>query len=325
MNGVSIVVPAYNAERTLGECLQSVTRLRWTGEIEIIVVDDGSTDKTAEIAASFSGVGVIGIAHGGAARATNTGIKAAHHDMVVLFDADALPGEDWLEKITLSFTDPSVVAVSGCAETANTGCIGKVAGYDAELRLGKVASDIDYLSTMNVACRREALLKAGLNEALKAGYDVDLTRRLKADGCRLLLRKDVRCRHYWKDNLRDYLRQQYGYAYCRLELARYSRSPRDEVAGWWMILQAPFTMLVLLLATFGTLISPWALLLLFLLPLIHLPETIILLDKKKDGCIALLPLLFTVRNLIWVWAGVRWGVSKVFKCPRSDSNARHAV
>ena len=77
--------------------------------------------------------------------------------------------------------------------------------------------DTDHLYTMNTAYRREILLEVGpLNEELLAGYDVDLSRRLRAAGYRLILRKDATCRHYWRDNLRDYLRQQYNYAYHRM-------------------------------------------------------------------------------------------------------------
>ena len=113
MNGVSIIIPAYNARHTLRECLQAATTLKWHGNLEIIVVNDGSTDDTSEIASSFSGVEVVDAPHGGAACATNLGIKAAHHDMVILLDADAVPEKGWLEKIIPSFDDPTVAAVGG--------------------------------------------------------------------------------------------------------------------------------------------------------------------------------------------------------------------
>ena len=47
MNGASIVIPAYNAGRTLRECLQAATTLKWTGAVEVIVVNDGSSDSTS--------------------------------------------------------------------------------------------------------------------------------------------------------------------------------------------------------------------------------------------------------------------------------------
>jgi len=314
VNGVSIVIPAYNAEYTLRECLQAATNLKWTGDLEVIVVNDGSTDKTAEIASSFPGVKVIDVPHGGAARATNIGIKRAQHDMMVLLDADAVLEKDWLEKIIPSFDNPAVAAVWGYVVTANRSIIGKLMGYDVESRLDRVPMNTDHLSTTNTACRRETLLEVGLlNEELKAGYDVDLSRRLKSAGYRLILRKDVRCRHYWRDDLKGYLRQQYNYAYYRMELARRSGKSSDEVTGLGMILQVPLTITLLLAACLGSLASPWTLLLLLLLPFVHLPQTFRLLISKRDACVLLLPLLFTIRNLCWVWAAMSWGIRYVTK------------
>jgi len=307
MNGVSIIIPAYNAEDTLQECLHSIAALKWDREAEVILVNDGSTDNTGEIAACFPNLKVINVTHQGAAGATNTGIKAARNDIVVLVDADAALENDWLEKILLAFDDPSVAAVGGCVVTANKSIIGKLAGYDVELRLSKAPADIDHLSTTNTAYRRQVLLDLGLlDEELKASYDVDLSRRLKTAGYSLMLNKDATCRHYWKDNLKDYLRQQYNYAYYRLTVARKFGRAHDRITGPGMILQVPFTALVLLLAVFGSLALPWAPLTLLLLPLIHLPETIVLLYQKKDIRVLLLPLLFTIRNLCWVWAAVVW-------------------
>ncbi len=314
MNGVSIVIPAYNAEHTLHECLQAATDLEWTGDLEVIMVNDGSTDKTAEIASSFPGVEVVNMPHGGAARATNIGIKKAQHDMIVLLDADAVLEKNWLEKIMPSFDNPAVAAVWGYVVTANRSIIGKLMGYDVESRLDKVPMDTDHLSTTNTACRREALFEIGLlNEELKAGYDVDLSRRLKSAGYCFILRKDVKCRHYWKDDLKGYLRQQYNYAYYRMELARRLGKPSDQVTGLGMILQTPLTITLLLAACLGSLASPRILLLLLLLPFVHLPKTFRLLISKRDACVLLLPLLFTIRNLCWVWAAMSWGIRYVTK------------
>ncbi len=312
IGSVSIVIPAHNAERTLRDCLESATTLNWTGELEVIVVNDDSTDNTSEIASSFSGVKVIDIPHGGAARATNIGIEAARHEVVVLLDADAILEKDWLGKIIPTFADPTIAAVAGYAVTANSSIIGKIVGYDVESRLNRVPMDTDHLYTMNTAYRRETLLEVGpFNEELLAGYDVDMSRRLRAAGYRLILRKDVTCRHYWRDDLRGYLWQQYNYAYYRMELAQRFGRPYDQVTGLGMILQVPFAAALVLVAFFGSLISPLAPLLLLMLPLIHLPKTLSLLISKKDACVLLLPLLFTIRNLCWGWAAVDWGIRRV--------------
>lgn len=307
MNGVSIIIPAYNAERTIEECLSAATKLEWSGNLEVIVVDDGSTDRTAIIASAFPKVQLISVPNGGASRATNIGIQAAHYDIVVSLDADAILEKDWLNKIISSFNEPNVAAVAGYALTGNRSLVGKLMGYDVELRLDRTSIYTDHLYSMNTAYRRSALVKVGMfDEGIKIGYDVDISRRLKASGYRLVLRKDAICTHYWRDDLRGYLRQQYSYAYYRLEITRRFKKAHDQVAGIGMILNVPVTAIVLLFGILGTIMCPFAPLLLLLLPAIHLPEMFTLLFKKREACVLALPFLFTLRNFAWIRAAVVW-------------------
>lgn len=311
MEGVSIIIPAYNAERTIAECLQAAINLRWPGAVEIVVVNDGSVDRTADITSSFTGVRLISVPNGGAARATNIGIQTALYDTVVSLDADAILENDWIEKIMPSFDEPMVGAVGGYAVTGNRSIVGRLMGYDVELRLDRMPKYTDHLYTMNTAYLRKALVQVGMfDEEMRIGYDADISRRLKSCGYRLVLRKDARCKHYWRDDLKGYLKQQSDYAYYRLNITRKFGRPHDRLVNISMLLQTPFTIFILLVAAFGSLISPFSPLLLLLLPLIHLPETIVLLLKKRDTCVLLLPLLFTIRNLVWSWAAMRWSMSR---------------
>jgi glycosyltransferase involved in cell wall biosynthesis len=92
---VSVVIPAYNAERFIAEAIQSV--LAQTYEVtEIIVVDDGSSDHTCEVAAGFARTRVLKQPNGGPGAARNTGIKAASGDWIALLDSDDL----WLPRKT---------------------------------------------------------------------------------------------------------------------------------------------------------------------------------------------------------------------------------
>ncbi len=307
MSGVSIIIPAYNTERTIGECLSAATNLAWPGDLEVIVVNDGSSDKTGEIASRFSGVRVINVPNGGAPRATNIGIQAAHHDIVVSLDADAILEKDWLKKIIPSFDDPSVAAVAGYALTGNKSLVGKLMGYDVELRLDKTPNYTDHLYTMNTAYRRQTVLEIGMfDETLRCAEDADISRRLIARGYRLILNKEAKCTHYWRDDLKGYLKQQYNYAYYRLDITRKFKKSHDQMANIGMILSVPFTAVVLLATTLGSITSPLAPLLLILLPLVHLPETVRLLFRKREAGILALPFLFTLRNFAWTWAAVVW-------------------
>ncbi len=94
MDGVSIIILAYNTERTIGKCIAAAKNLEHEGDLEIIVVNDGSHDKMIDIASSFPGIRVISVPNGGAARATNIRIEAALHEVLVSLDADAILEKD---------------------------------------------------------------------------------------------------------------------------------------------------------------------------------------------------------------------------------------
>jgi glycosyltransferase involved in cell wall biosynthesis len=316
--GVSIVIPAYRAEETLDACLQSVFRLSWKGEKEVIVVDDGSPDRTGEIASSYPGVQVLKTGNRGAAGATNLGFQRTRHEFFITLDADAALESDWLEKVLPLFDDPLVGAVGGFPATANQGLWGRLMGYEVESRFRKAPVEVDHLYTMNTAYRRSALEAVGLfNEEMRVGYDNDMSYRLKAAGYRLLLQKDARCRHLWRDDLGGYLKQQYLSAYYRLELLRTFGKATDDISGIGMVSQVPLTLLCLLL-------SPLFLPLLLLPFLAQAPLTLRLAAEKREPAVLLLPPFLVLRNLVWIGAAFSWtaGRLKGRFCPRDAKEGR---
>lgn len=112
---VTVVVPVYNGELLVGRCLESVFRQSYSGDIEVIVVDDGSTDRTVEVVEGFkdSRISVISQKNQGPAAARNAGIKRAKGQYLAFLDADDYWESDFLEH-TVSFLEshPEAVAVS---------------------------------------------------------------------------------------------------------------------------------------------------------------------------------------------------------------------
>src|SRR5207247_4488922 len=90
-----VVVASYNGARTLKPCLESLTRLAYP-DCQVILVDDGSTDATPEIAKEFPGILYIRQGNHGLSVARNTGIAAATGEIVAFTDSDCRPDEDWL-------------------------------------------------------------------------------------------------------------------------------------------------------------------------------------------------------------------------------------
>ena len=312
MRDVSIVIPAYNAEHTILECVHSALGQEWSGKVEVIVVNDGSTDRTGEVLSGIGAVKLVDVVNGGAARASNIGINMSNFEVVVSLDADAVLEPGWLQKVMPCFDEPGVGAVGGYPVTGNESVVGRLMGYDVELRFDKSPRLTDHLYTMNTAYLKRALVEVGmLDERMRIAYDADLSRRLRAARWQLVLCKDARCKHYWRDDLRGYLKQQYNYAYYRLTLARKLGRPDDRLVRFGMLAQVPAMLAIVAAAAIGTVFCPYALLLLLLIPLMHLPETVELLFKKRDPCVLLLPGLFTLRNLAWTYAAAVWVLKRM--------------
>lgn len=113
MTSVSVVVPARNEEDLLPACLEALTAQDYPGPVEIIVVDNGSVDSTAERARSF-GVTVVTEPRHGYVLALARGFSFATGDIVATTDADSVPPSDWISTLVRQYSEhPDVIAVGG--------------------------------------------------------------------------------------------------------------------------------------------------------------------------------------------------------------------
>ena len=109
---ISVVIPAYNEEAWIERAVQSVKQQDYPGEFEIIVVDNGSTDKTALIA-TRCGTRVVYEPKRGPSAARNAGYNAAQGEIIAFMDADSFAPPDWLRSFLKPFLDPKNVVVAG--------------------------------------------------------------------------------------------------------------------------------------------------------------------------------------------------------------------
>jgi len=114
---VSVVIPAYNEERYIGKCLESIAQQTEKPD-EIIVVDNNCTDKTPEIAKKF-GARIVKEKKQGMIAARNAGFDSAQYEIIARTDADAILPPDWIVKIKEHFKDPNLGALSGPASYFN--------------------------------------------------------------------------------------------------------------------------------------------------------------------------------------------------------------
>ncbi len=218
----SVVVCSYNGSRTIPECLAAATALDYP-DYEVIVVDDGSTDGTAEIARAYV-AHVISTPNRGLSSARNTGAKAATGEIVAYCDDDAAPDPHWLTYLTTTYLSTEHVAVGG-PNVAPPGdgvvadCVANAPGNAIHVLLSDTVAE--HIPGCNSSFRREALLEAGgFDPQFRiAGDDVDLCWRLLDRGWTIGFNPAAMVWHHRRDSIRAFWRQQrdYGRAEAMLE------------------------------------------------------------------------------------------------------------
>jgi len=118
---VSVIIPALNEEDYISQTVQAVLAQNFSGQFEIIVVDNDSSDGTSEIIRFYDGVKLLVEETKGVQIAREKGRKEAKGEILALLDADSIPPKDWLEKGISCFNDQMVVGVSGPYDYYDTG------------------------------------------------------------------------------------------------------------------------------------------------------------------------------------------------------------
>lgn len=211
----SVVICAHNAEATIAECLRHTCALDYPG-LEVIVVDDGSSDATAEIAASFAGVRLIRLAHSGLAAARNEGFGAANGELVAYLDADAYPTPEWPYYLALGLNAHDVGGVGGPNLPPTTDPIGAhVVARSPGGPVHVLTSDdrAEHVPGCNMAFWKIVLTEVGGFDPVyvAAGDDVDLCWRTLDRGWSIGFHPAAVVWHHRRPGLRPYLRQQAGY------------------------------------------------------------------------------------------------------------------
>ena len=210
----SVVVPAYNAAATLGGCLESLAHLNYP-DYEIIVVDDGSSDSTGEVAAR-SGVRVLRVEHRGLGAARNSGIEAAAGSCVAFIDADARADRDWLYHLVETLTRRGAAAAGGPnfappAVTALTAAIAAAPGQPREVRAGD--DTLEQVCGCNMIVDKAAAQAAGGFDPMftAAGDDVDFSWQLAKRKLTIANAPAAVVIHERRPTLATYIEQQRGY------------------------------------------------------------------------------------------------------------------
>ncbi len=221
---VTVIVPAYNESAGIEAAVRSLVAS--THPVEVIVVDDGSTDGTADLVRQLNldGVEVITQPNAGKPAALNTGLRAASHDLVVMVDGDTVFEPGTVAALVQPFADPSVGAVSGNAKVANRqGLIGRwqhieyVIGFNMDRRWYDLAGCMPTVPGAVGGFRRQALEQVGGVSDDTLAEDTDLTMALGRSGWRVVYQEDARAWTEAPATLRALWRQRYRWCYGTMQ------------------------------------------------------------------------------------------------------------
>lgn len=222
---VSVIVASYNGDRTLKACLDSLQRLNYP-DYEVILVDDGSTDTTGQIAFMNPKVRYLHFEKNlGLSAARNAGIAAATGEIVAFTDSDCRADEDWLYYLVGDLLNSDFVGMGGPnllppEDSLVAAAVMASPGGPAHVML--TDRQAEHIPGCNMAFLRWALVEIGGFDPIfrQAGDDVDLCWRLQQAGYKIGLSPAAFVWHYRRPTVGEYLRQQHGYGEAEALLVR---------------------------------------------------------------------------------------------------------
>ena len=231
---VSVVICAYNAERTMLPCLESLRKIDYPN-FEVVIVDDGSRDATAQIAMNFPEFRLIRQPNKGLSVARNVGLHAARGDLIAYTDSDCVVDPHWLTLMVRTLTEKNFDGCGGPNYAPHEdgwieACCAASPGAPCHVL---TADDVaEHLAGCNMVFTKAALLKVGGFDPqfTSAGDDVDVCWRILDSGMRLGYCPGAFVWHFRRNTIKAYYGQQRGYG--RAEAMLYARYPeRFNILG----------------------------------------------------------------------------------------------
>lgn len=221
---MSVVVCSYNGSATIRDCMEGLLKLDYP-DFEVIVVNDGSTDRTAQIVAEYPQFRLISTKNQGLSAARNTGIRAAAGEIVAFIDDDAYPDPHWLRYLAYAYQTSSHAGIGGPniipeSDGPIAQCVANAPGGPVHvLTTDEIA---EHIPGCNMSFRRDVLLEIGGFDPLyrTAGDDVDLCWRVQNTGRTIGFHPSAMVWHHRRNSVKAYWRQQKGYGRAEALLER---------------------------------------------------------------------------------------------------------
>jgi len=219
----SVVICSRNGSLTIRECLEGIMKLNYPF-FEVIVINDGSTDATPDLAAEFD-VKLISTPNQGLSAARNLGALVAKGEIISYIDDDAVPDPDWLLFLANTFYKTSYAAVGGPNIAPNdvtfiADCVDHSPGAPSHVLITDM--EAEHIPGCNFSIRKEALDELGGFDAQfrAAGDDVDLCWRIVDAGMKIGFNPGAMVFHHRRRTTRSYWKQQFGYGKAEALLER---------------------------------------------------------------------------------------------------------
>lgn len=227
-SSISVIMPAHNEEKVISDSIQSVLNSGFNGKKQVIVVDDGSRDKTAEIALGFKqkGVRLIKTNHCGKSASINNALKIATGDVVVIVDADSCIHKDALKEIVIEVSRDNVAGASGVVRVKNRKKllgmwmhIEQVHYSLIRLLFSKLNANINTPGPLS-AYRRKELMEIGGFSTKGFAEDVDVAIRLIRKSYHIGYAEKAIADTYMPENFKGFFRQRLRFARGTIDILK---------------------------------------------------------------------------------------------------------
>src|ERR1700678_1866010 len=263
IRSASIIIPTFNGASRNVKCLDSLSNQTAGIEVEILVVDDGSTDNTAAIVERYPSVRLISQANAGPAAARNRGALAARGKILLFTDDDCVPMPNWLDAMLAPFGDPEVVGAKGIYRTHQQSLAARFVQieYEDKYRLMARLPDIDFIDTYSAGFRRDRFLEmSGYDTSfpVACAEDIELSYRMSARGWKMKFVPSAIVYHTHPDTISRYLKKKYKFAFWRVLAVRKnpSKGIKDSHTPQLMKLQLLFAPALLTAVIADLLLQP---------------------------------------------------------------------
>jgi cellulose synthase/poly-beta-1,6-N-acetylglucosamine synthase-like glycosyltransferase/peptidoglycan/xylan/chitin deacetylase (PgdA/CDA1 family) len=245
---VSILIPAFNEEKVIAKTIQALLSSDYPGVLEIVVIDDGSSDGTADavLAVQDPRVRLVSQANSGKAHALQRGVDLTQSEILIFVDADTQFEKDAIRHLVDSFYDESIGAVSGHARVGNLSTflakcqdLEYVSGFNLDRRAYAAWNCITVAPGAISAVRRAAILAAGGFSYETLAEDTDLTLSIHKAGYRVEYQPRAIAYTEAPETFATLARQRFRWAYGTMQCACKHRdivfNPRFKALGWFSL------------------------------------------------------------------------------------------